>query len=531
MPDPAAEQRLGSRRGQQQEEGEHDRRVALDEGAPRGGTRHQRQSERPGDTQGQRPPLRPRPQVQLNAAMVDRGAEQAERGEREQHQGQELPAVTVAAGPFEHRRERRTDGGRRRPRRARAAQLEDEDRRPRKEEQPAGRHGGQAPQRRPLPVAQPDRQQPHRHHPGEEHRPVVREQRQPGDQPHRGGRRHGGGAKEPGQSDDPQRHEQHEERVHPRLRRIPHREGGDGREDEGGPSPPGPRGPCRKRQGGKGAHPEQAREGAHRRVAAPEDAHPYVQRKVVERRRAVVAKGVRDPSDGQAGDVDGQGLVQPQVGGGPEPEGHPGRDHDDGEPRPDARAVGFRLSAPAPERKERRLPPPFLGSTVHGAAGDDHLGQRTLPSLIRARRERRQTPPPATRLLRLALSRQSSLTTPLAGYETVGTSVKPRRSPGGHTRNQATGTPKRVRVATPARPTTSPRPMPSMSLPSPPAPSRSSGHPRMATPGAGHPARDAGSERGAGAALSQPASAKDELPHVNNRPAASGDRLRLGPGS
>ena len=61
-------------------------------------------------------------------------------------------------------------------------------------------------------------------------------------------------------------------------------------------------------------HAEHARERPHREVAGPEDLDPEMQQQVVERRRAVPLQRLLETRQRHLGDVDGEGLVEPEIG-------------------------------------------------------------------------------------------------------------------------------------------------------------------------------------------------------------------------
>ena len=122
--------------------------------------------------------------------------------------------------------------------------------------------------------------------------------------------------------------EQHLERVHARLGRVADRV----RVRRDQRSPRSTRRPGPRRGGRRTTVATDRADHAHarqrprpRQSPEPNTARPDVQQHVVERRRAVVAQRVVEVAERQAGDVDRQRLVEPQVGAGPEEEHEPAR--------------------------------------------------------------------------------------------------------------------------------------------------------------------------------------------------------------
>ena len=122
-------------------------------------------------------------------------------------------------------------------------------------------------------------------------------------------------ARGPAPSQEPQQRPQDHQRVHPGRGGVVdgERRGGD-QQDEW------PRHRAARRAGGRPSRrtaappPTPRPKGPDGDVALAEDEHPEVEQHVVQRRGAVVAEGAGDLAERQLGDVDGQGLVQPEVG-------------------------------------------------------------------------------------------------------------------------------------------------------------------------------------------------------------------------
>ena len=130
-----------------------------------------------------------------------------------------------------------------------------------------------------------------------------------------------------GQGEEAAAGQQDDQRVHARLGGVVDREGRAGQQDEHRPghgpaaeSPPAE--PADRERG----HGDEARERPDGIVGLPEQGDPEVQQVVVERRGPVVLQGVGDLVQRQAGDVDGQRLVEPQARSGPEAEEQSGGD-------------------------------------------------------------------------------------------------------------------------------------------------------------------------------------------------------------
>ena len=115
--------------------------------------------------------------------------------------------------------------------------------------------------------------------------------------------------------------------VHAGLGGVVHREGRAGQQHDHRPGhgPAAEAAPAEPADG-KGRHGEEPGEGAHGAVGLSEDDHPEVQQVVVERRRPVVLQCIGDVMQREPGDVDGEGLVEPEPRAGPEPEEQSGGD-------------------------------------------------------------------------------------------------------------------------------------------------------------------------------------------------------------
>ncbi len=123
---------------------------------------------------------------------------------------------------------------------------------------------------------------------------------------------------------------EHDERVHPGLGRVAEVERRDGHDQQDAcradPAAPAPAGNPRERQRGDG---DDARQGPDGDIATSEDLDPAVEQHVVERRVAILAERLGDVAQGQARDVDAEGLVEPERRLGGEAEHHEERYHTD----------------------------------------------------------------------------------------------------------------------------------------------------------------------------------------------------------
>ncbi len=157
------------------------------------------------------------------------------------------------------------------------------------------------------------RNEPDGDHADEIQRPVLRVEERGGDQcdgdeiagPRR---RH-----RPLQSQEAQAGQQNDECVHARLGRVVHGEGCAGQQDQRRPGDrAAPEALPAEPRDGEGQDREDARERAHGIVGLAEEHDPEVEEVVVQGRGAVLLERVRDLVERQAGDVDREGLVQPQ---------------------------------------------------------------------------------------------------------------------------------------------------------------------------------------------------------------------------
>ena len=132
----------------------------------------------------------------------------------------------------------------------------------------------------------------------------------------------------PAQRKEPAAGQEDDQRIHARLRGVVHGERCAGEQHEGRPGHrPASQAPAAEPGDRQRDHRDHARQGAHGVVGLPEEDDPEVEEVVVQRRRTVVLQRVGDLVQRQAGDVDGQGLVQPQARPGPEAKEQGGGDH------------------------------------------------------------------------------------------------------------------------------------------------------------------------------------------------------------
>ncbi len=157
--------------------------------------------------------------------------------------------------------------------------------------------------------------QPQAHHRHQVHRPVLGVEQ--GGRHHRDGDevarpRCGQGALE---GHDPAAGEEDQQGIHAGLGGVVHGEGGAGQEHHGRPghhSPPEPLGGQPRHRQRQDA--QDARERTSGQVRLAEESYPEMQEVVEERRCAVLFESTRDLVQRQPGDVDGQGLVEPEGG-------------------------------------------------------------------------------------------------------------------------------------------------------------------------------------------------------------------------
>ena len=249
--------------------------------------------------------------------------------EGEEEQGQGPPLAGAAAGERRDRADHGGEAGRRGPRGAGVLRLEEERRDPRQERQAADhdRHQGGTRARaatsgRP---ARPGRPTTAQRRGQQVEGPVVGVEEQPGDRRRRrrGCRR--GARAAPGRGPGSRRRSARRpaSTCGPRCRSGPRT----ATWPRGAWRPRrrcGRRAACRPaRPGARVATPNDARQGPHGDVRRPEHRHPEVEQDVEERRGAVPLEVRGDLVQRQAGDVDGQRLVEPQVGPGPEAQHQP----------------------------------------------------------------------------------------------------------------------------------------------------------------------------------------------------------------
>ena len=288
----------------------------------------------------------PGAQVELDDAPGQAEAEDGQRQHGEVDDGQQPTLVRrrLQRGTLVVREagEGVDDGGevgRRRPWGARVLGLVEERRHPGHEEHDADRHRDQRRPRSLLRMPAPPAAEDRDDEPDPDHRhqidgPVLRIEERRG---------HDGNGDEvagPGCVDGPaQRQEaaagqEDDQRVHARLRRVVHGEGGAGQQHDGRPGQdPAPEALAAEPAHREGHHRDDSRQRPHGVVRLPEEDDPEVQEVVVEGRRPVVFERVRDLAQRQPGDVDGEGLVEPEGRSGPEAKHEAGRDdHSHGDP-------------------------------------------------------------------------------------------------------------------------------------------------------------------------------------------------------
>ena len=274
------------------------------------------------------------PQVEHDVADPAGHAEQPQAGQGEVQKRQGPSLVGGAAGEGGHGIDQSGEVGGDGPGRPRVTGLEHERRQPREKRHTAH---GQRSQRRPRPTATrhgaPPRlpRQPQGGHPDEVQRPVLAVEQQRDRDGHADEVAHGGAFERTLQSHQTRRRQKGDEGVHPVLGGVLNGKGRGGDEDEGadghGPTAYATPGDPHERQGGAAQH---AGQGADGDVGGAHRHDPVVQHDVVQRRCAVTLQGSGDLVDGQAGDVEGERLVEPHVGAGPEAQDDPDGDGADG---------------------------------------------------------------------------------------------------------------------------------------------------------------------------------------------------------
>ncbi len=371
-PDGEVEKGGESQGHQQDERNEHDRCVAGAEGTVGHESPDDGQGQGAHDHDGQGTAQGAGADIDIDVATVDGHAEQSEPREREQDQGQQASLIGGTSGKrgdgIDHGRE----VGRCGPRRTGVLGLVEEDLDPGQECQATDDHGDE---RHPC-VPPPDRppppglvSQPRQGGGNEVDGPVLAVQQQP--------RHHGDGDQVAGprfaqsaiEGQVPEHGQQRDQRVHPRLGVVPDGEGRrghqeHGREPEDTAPQPAPGQPGQRHRD----HSDDPRQRAHGQVRRSEDAHPDMEERVEQRRCTVPLEVGGEVMQGQLGDVDGQGLVEPQVGSGPEAkhqtEGeNQGHDHADGHGDPAAEVLD--VVPGAQQRTTDRVP----GSVPLGTFG------------------------------------------------------------------------------------------------------------------------------------------------------------------
>ena len=202
----------------------------------------------------------------------------------------------------------------------------------------------------------------------------------------------------PVDGEETEHREQHDQRVHPGLGVVADGERRRGHQQHGRPTRGTTAQPPTGQPGqGDGHHPDDAGQRAHRLVGGAEPPHPEVEHHVVQRGGAVALEEGRELVEGEAGDVDGQGLVEPEVRAGPEPHHHR-RQHTRPPCRPPITITVVLVNGgPRGPRSGRprdgvRWPwvPPLVGVAPTRAVVDVRPGtrRRPAPRLARPRRSR-----------------------------------------------------------------------------------------------------------------------------------------------
>ena len=334
------EQRRRAQRDEEEEGQEHDGGVAGRERAGGEDAAGDGGEQRPQHDEAEAARARSGAQVQFDDAPGPAHAEDRQRqhGEVDDSQqaalvGPRLQGRTLVVREAGESVDDGGEVGRRRPRGARVLGLVEECRHPGHEEQAANGHGDQRGPRRllgtPVPATAHHRHdKPDAHHGHEVDGPVLgveqcRHHDGDRDEVARTGR-----GDRPGQGEEAAAGQQDDQRVHAGLGGVVDREGRAGQEHEHRPGDrPAPEAPSAQPADRQREHGDHAGQGPHGVVGLSEEDDPEVQEVVVEGRCAVVLERVRDLVQRKAGDVDGQGLVEPEARAGPEAEDEPGGDH------------------------------------------------------------------------------------------------------------------------------------------------------------------------------------------------------------
>ena len=177
-------------------------------------------------------------------------------------------------------------------------------------------------------------------------RPVVGVEQQAGHRPDGDEVARTGLPQRPVEGQEAEHGEQHHQRVHPGLGGVAGGERRGGHEEHGRPAHPPPAQPAPGQPGQwHGGHADHPGQRPDRDIGGAEPAHPDVEQHVEQRGGAVTSEEGGELVERQPGDVDGQGLVEPQVRPGPEPQDHGGH-HDHHRPDRDGHPGGVVEAGP-----------------------------------------------------------------------------------------------------------------------------------------------------------------------------------------